>query len=220
MAAFAQDDWRVSPSFTLSLGLRYELFLNPYEDRNRLAMFDVSNGAIVVASDHGQLPVSQYLPAVVAKLTDANGNWKLPLLSDVQAGYTPQRLLATQWNNWGPRIGFAWHASRKTVVRSGYGIFYSRYPIQYLLQTVAVNPPFAGTFNYSQSIQNGVPAITLSAPYAAGGSATVAPSGIQQNFELPNNQQWNFTIERETRLEHDRDCFLSRKQRHPPVPFD
>ena len=49
----------------------------------RLAMFDIATGAIVVASDNGKLPVNQYLPAVVAKLTDANGNWKFPLLSRI-----------------------------------------------------------------------------------------------------------------------------------------
>src|SRR5581483_3786429 len=70
-------------------------------------------------------------------------------------------------------------------------------PIQYLLQTVAVNPPFAGTFSYSQSIANGVPALTLNVPYSAAGSATVSPAGIQQDFKLPNNQQWNLTVERE-----------------------
>ncbi len=197
MAAFAQDDWRVTANLTLSMGLRYELFLSPYEDRNRLAMFDITNGAIVVASNNGALPVSLYLPQVVAKLTDAGGNWKFPLMSDVQAGFNPRRLLDTQYNNWGPRFGFAWHTGPKTVVRGGYGIFYSRYPIQYLLQTVAVNPPFAGTFSYSQSISGGVPALTLKSPYSAGGNATVSPAGIQQNFSLPSNQQWNLTIERE-----------------------
>jgi hypothetical protein len=197
MAWFAQDDWRITSRLTLSAGVRYELFLNPYEDRNRLAMFDINTGGIVVASNNGQLPVGQYLPAVVAKLTDANGNWKFPLTSDVQAGFNPRRLLNTLTNNWGPRAGFAWHAAPKTVVRGGYGIFYSRYPIQYLLQTVAVNPPFAGTFSYSQAISNGVPALTINAPYSNSGSASVSPAGIQQNFALPNNQQWNLTVERE-----------------------
>ncbi|HJZ97959.1 MAG TPA: carboxypeptidase regulatory-like domain-containing protein [Candidatus Solibacter sp.] len=196
MAGFAQDDWRLGSRLTLSLGLRYELFLNPYEDRNRLAMFDINSGAVVVASDDGKLPTSQYLPAVVSKLTDASGNWRFPLLSDQQAGFNPRRLLKTQMNNWGPRIGFAWHPDSNTVVHSGYGIFYSRYPIQYLLQTVAVNPPFAGTFSYSQSIANGVPALTLAVPYSSSGTASVSPAGIQRDFALPNNQQWNFTVER------------------------
>jgi hypothetical protein len=197
MSSFVQDDWRVSQSLTISMGVRHELFLNPYEDRNRLAMFDINTGGIVVASDNGKLPANLYLPAVVAKLTDANGNWKFPLLSDVQAGFEPRRLLDTQWKYWGPRFGFAWHAVPKTVVRGGYGMFYSRYPIQYLLQTVAVNPPFAGTFSYSQSIVNGTPALTLAAPYSPSGTASVSPAGIQKDFKLPSNQQWNLTVERE-----------------------
>jgi hypothetical protein len=101
---------------------------------------------------------------VTAKLTDANGNWKFPLLSDQQAGFNPRRLLDTQLNNWGRAPVSPGTLPSGTVLRGGYGIFYSRYPIQYLLQTVAVNPPFAGTFSYSQSIQNGVPALTLDAP--------------------------------------------------------
>jgi hypothetical protein len=196
-ASFVQDDWRIHRRFTVSMGLRHELFLNPYEDRNRLAMFDINTGAIVVASDNGTLPVDRYLPAVVSRLTDASGKWRFPLLSDVEAGFNPRRLLETQWNYWGPRFGFSWQAASKTVVRSGYGIFYSRYPVQYLLQTVAVNPPFAGTFNYSQSIANGVPALTLGAPYSNAANASVSPAGIQRDFALPSNQQWNLTIERE-----------------------
>jgi hypothetical protein len=197
-AGFVQDSWRVTSALTLSMGIRYELFLNPYEDRNRLAMFDIASGAIVVASDNGKLPANLFLPAIVTKLTDANGNWKFPLLSDVQAGFHPRRLLDTQVNNWGPRFGFAWQTGRKTVVRGGYGMFYSRYPIQYLLQTVAVNPPFAGLFTYSQSIANGVPALTIDAPYvSAGGNASVSPAGLQKDFGLPNNQQWNLTVDRE-----------------------
>ena len=196
MAWFAQDDWRVSSRLTLSLGFRYELFLNPYEPRNRLAMFDIKTGAIVVASDNGKLPTDQYLPAVVSKLTDANGNWKFPLVSDVQAGFNPRRLLNTQFDNWGPRVGFVWNPVTNTILRGGYGTFYSRYPIQYLLQTVAVNPPFAGTFNYSQSTASGKPALTLDAPYLLSGTASVSPAGIQQDFELPRNHQWNLTVER------------------------
>ena len=73
----------------------------------------------------------------------------------------------------------AWNAVNRTVLRGGYGIFYSRYPIQYLLQTVAVNPPFAGLFSYSQPIQNGVPALTLNAPFSnAGASAGISPATV------------------------------------------
>ncbi|MBL8229927.1 MAG: carboxypeptidase regulatory-like domain-containing protein [Bryobacterales bacterium] len=198
IATYIQDDWRVTRHLTLSFGLRHELFLNPVEERNRLGMFDPDSGAIVVASDNGRLPTNEFLPLIVSRLTNAQGQWRFPLLSDQEAGANPRRLLNTQYRNWGPRFGFVHQMpSAKMVVRGGYGIFYSRYPIQYLLQTVGINPPFAGLFTYSQAIQNGQPQLRLDSPYlTAGGSASVSPAGLERNFGLPDNQQWNLTIER------------------------
>jgi hypothetical protein len=202
IATYIQDDWRLSPKLTVTLGLRHELQLSPYEDKNRLSMFDLATGAIIVASDNGKLPTDQFLPAIVSRLTDSTGKWRFPLLTDKEAGATPRRLIDTQYRNFGPRAGFVYQADALTVVRGGYGIFYTRYPIQYLLQTVAVNPPFAGLFNHSLSIPTTgasayVPTITLDAPFAqAGASASVSPLGLQRNFQLPANQQWNLTVER------------------------
>jgi hypothetical protein len=183
----------------LSIGLRYELNFNPVEDKNRLAMFDPALGAIVVASDNGVLPVSQYSPVIVQDLTNANGTWKFPLVSDKQAGYPARSLLDTQYGNWGPRFGFAYHlpSAHQFVLRGGYGIFYNNYPIQNLEQVIAINPPFAGTFNFTQAITNGVPAITLQSPFAGSAAASVAPGGLVVNWDLPSNQQWNLTLERD-----------------------
>jgi hypothetical protein len=199
IAAFLQDDWRVARRLTLSFGLRYELLLNPYEEKNRFALFDPANGAIVVASDNGVLPTGQFSPVVVAKLSDGKGGFTFPLLSDKQAGYNPRRLTDTGYKNFGPRFGFAYDISQsgKFLVRGGYGIFYTQYPFQYLEQTMATNPPFAGTFNYTQKVTNGVPAITLQNPYGGSATATIAPSGLVQNFARPSNQQWNLTTERD-----------------------
>jgi hypothetical protein len=82
-------------------------------------------------------------------------------------------------------------------VRGGYGLFYTRYPAQYLLQTIAINPPFAGTFTNSQQIVNGTPRLTLDRPYPASGSQTgFSPAGFDRDFILPRNEQWNVTAER------------------------
>ena len=198
-ASYVQDDWRALPRLTLSIGLRHELMLNPVEDKNRLAMFDPVTGAIVVASDNGTLPASQYSPVIVADLSDGKGNWKFPLLSDKQAGYPARSLLDTRYTNWGPRFGFAYHlgGGQQFVVRGGYGIFYNRYPIQNLEQVIAINPPFAGTFNFTQAITSAGPAITLQNPFAGSAAASVSPGGLVRSWKLPSNQQWNFTLERE-----------------------
>ncbi len=199
LGSYVQDDWRVLPRLTLSLGLRHELLLNPTEDHNRLSEFDPSTGAIVVASDNGVLPSAYFSPVIVANLSDGKGNWKFPLVSDKQANYPSRSLLDTRLNNWGPRFGFALRlpGSRQFVMRGGYGIFYNRYPIQNMEQIIAINPPFAGTFNFTQTITGGTPSITMQNPFGSKGTATVAPGGLERDWKLPSNQQWNLTMERE-----------------------
>ena len=198
-SGYVQDDWRVSGRLTLSLGLRDEVTLNPYESENRLSIFDPVTGAIVVASNNGVLPVSQYNPVIVAKLSDGKGNWRFPLLSDKQANYPARTLLDSRNGNLGPRFGFAYRlpGAHQFVLRGGYGIFYNSYPIQNLEQVIAINPPFAATFNFSQAITNGTPAITLQNPYAGSAAASVSPGGLVRNWDLPSNQQWNMTLERD-----------------------
>ncbi len=197
-AWYGQDDWRASRKLTLSLGLRYELTRNPTEGKNRLSMFDPKTGAMVVASDDGKLPINEFSPIIVARLTDGKGNWTFPLLSDKQAGFPLRTLLDTQYYHFGPRVGFAYHLSgnRDFILRGGYGIFYNRYPIRNLEQVTSINPPFAATFNFSQAITNGRPAIRLQDPFAATGTSSIAPDGLERNWISPSSQQWNMTLER------------------------
>jgi hypothetical protein len=157
-----------------------------------------ATGAIVVASDNGTLPTSQYQPEVVSQLSK-NGVWRSPLLSDKGAGFSPRSLIDQHFRYFGPRFGSTNQigASGKTLLRGGYGIFYPPYPYRYLLQTTDINPPFAGMYNFTQAITKGIPTITLQVPYSSSGNASLVPSGLQKDFTLPDNQQWNVTIERE-----------------------
>jgi hypothetical protein len=199
-AGFAQDTWRVRPNLTLDFGLRYELSPSPSEAKNRIAMFSalIPGGGFVVACSNGQLPSSQFLQSVTSKLTDATGKLKYTIACGSNYGYSDSNLVSTGTKNWAPRLGLVWDPTGRGVysVRAGYGIVYTRYPVQYFLQTMLVNPPFAGLFPYSQKITNGAAALTLTAPYGGSGSATVSPLGIDKNFVLPNNQQWNLAIAR------------------------
>ncbi len=49
-ALYAQDDWRVRPSLTLNMGLRYEFVTPIWESHNELANFDPSTQQLVLAS--------------------------------------------------------------------------------------------------------------------------------------------------------------------------
>ena len=44
---FGQDDWRVNNKLTVNLGLRYDLFTWPYEEKNQQSNFDPTTGTLV-----------------------------------------------------------------------------------------------------------------------------------------------------------------------------
>ena len=199
-AGFGEDTWKPLRNVTLDLGLRYELSPSPVEARNRLALFDpdLPGGGFVVACTNGKLPTAEFLPSAVSRLTNAGGSFTVPIVCGSSVGYNARNLVSTGNRNWAPRAGVIWDPSGKGLysIHLGYGIVYSRYPIQYFLQTALVNPPFAGTFPHTQSIADGKPALTLTAPFGGAGKATISPVGIQKNFLLQNNQQWNVSLER------------------------
>ena len=105
-AFYGQDDWRVTPKLTLNLGLRYELFTTIKERNNELGTFDLSTGSLIVPK------------GVTAQLTP-----QLAAIVPVLATGTPG-LISPDTNNFAPRIGLAYQATNKMVVRAGYGIFY------------------------------------------------------------------------------------------------
>ena len=52
-SVFLQDSWKLAPSLTVNVGLRYDLLSPPTEAQNRLANFDFSTGRIVIAGRDG-----------------------------------------------------------------------------------------------------------------------------------------------------------------------
>jgi len=124
-SSFVQDEWRVKPKLTLSLGLRYDFF-GPYqEEQNRLGNYDLSTGTRIIPEE--------VRPMIERTLGLPGGalpaGWRYDKLDNV----IPHK----NWLNFAPRVGFAYSASKRLVIRGGYGIFYG--------VTVSNNANNAGT---------------------------------------------------------------------------
>ncbi len=185
-AWFVQDDWKLTRRLTLNLGVRYELE-TPFTERyDRMGLrFDE------------QAPLPVRVPGLELRggirFAGVEGN--------------PRRQPADK-NNFGPRFGFAWQVTPATVIRGGYGIFYS---------IVSMNTTFFGGLGvwnavtpYVGTVDNGATAYTtLANPFPQGlrqplGSSVGLMAQVGDSIGFlgeprvnPYNGQWQFSIQRE-----------------------
>jgi hypothetical protein len=182
-SGFFQDDWKVSNRLTLNLGLRYDLFLPVVVTNGRAAtFFDFSTGQLVYPEDAP-------FPADCCA-------WPFRTQSGLRG-------TSTDYNNFGPRFGFAYRVGggTKTVLRGGYGLFYDPG-----LLNVAFNnsqaPPFFKTTTVTVSTEETNPAnfLLITKDVAPANVPLVPPVGFKaykEKTETGMMQQWALILERE-----------------------
>jgi hypothetical protein len=163
--AYLQDDWKVTPRFTLTLGVRYE-YSSPKSDPQR------RNYMIIPGRQSVEYP-----------------NAPLGLLFPGDPGAPSTGVNFPVRNNWAPRVGFAWDpfGKGKTSIRAGFGVFYDvllAQDNQYQNGT----PPFHSAafvpFDPSEIPANG-PATFLSDPFGTTGTTNPFPSRpISKNIDF------------------------------------
>jgi hypothetical protein len=167
---FGQDDWRITPTLTLNLGLRFEDHTPLYEANNRVVNFNLMTGAL-------QLPGQSGNPRALYNNYLGIGDW-LPRI-----GFA-----------WSPS---ALHG--KTVVRGGYAMssytegggsneeLTQNVPFGIVQQSALVGP-----------IENGFGPVTTNCTTITIACYTTPPIRIRifdQNFRPALSEQWNLTIQ-------------------------
>ena len=114
-----------------------------------------------------------------------------------QNGY-PRSLVDPYYKNFAPRIGLAWQATDRIVVRAGYGIFYTPDVVNSYRQ-LAFQNPFGAVSNLvvrPADPQNPLPVFTVDDPLAqATRLITNNRNGMQRNLRDGQVQQWNLTLQ-------------------------
>ncbi len=189
--AFVQDDFKVLPNLTLNLGVRYEIQFMPTEKYGQMTNFVPGIGKVILA---GASTVPDLAGIIAANgLTGQTG-----MASDYGL---PASLVHTNYVNFAPRVGFAWRpfGDNRTVVRSGYGVFYTGMRLSALRTDLTGGFPFAISQSFTGSTSNpGL--LTLANPFPASlakVSGINTSNGFETNPPSPYLQSWNFTIERD-----------------------
>ena len=197
-ASYIQDDWKISRNLTINLGLRHEFDVPRTERFNRLSYFD-ANAASPIAN---LVPSNAFFNS--SQLTGA-----LVFMDDDN-----RRQVDTDLNNFGPRVGAVWNVAEKTVVRSGYGVFYMPSHVQ-----AAGHSGSAGMMGFNSqsnmivSLDGRIPLRTIDNPFPDGfnlppgnaqGAATFTGlnigggnGGVFTTNQTPRMQQWNVNVQRE-----------------------
>jgi hypothetical protein len=183
---YIQDDYKITSRLTLNLGLRWEYEAPRVEAKNRVANFNFT--------DTATLPNG----------TTVRGGLMFPGVNGVPRG---------NWNsnnkNFAPRFGLAYSLNDSTVLRGGYGIFYSNSWGNGRNNNALPQTGFVCSTAAASSLDNGLtPYATLSNPFpngfcnASGSSAGLLTNLGQPLFMLNRNapqpyiQTWNFNIQR------------------------
>jgi len=198
MAMFLQDDIKLLSNLTVNAGLRWEL-----DSGVSFAHGEESSFWPSLVTPFQPLPATPtYTGYIVPNnytLAQPTGITRLGSRS-LQANDIPL-------HNFGPRIGFAWQplgTTSSTVLRGGYGMFYTLPNANSVLQTLG-GQPFVSTGSLTNANDQ---ASTFQTPYTltltpgvwqplTSTSAPRSVTAVAQNYDTPLVQQYNLEVEQQ-----------------------
>ena len=179
-SVFVQDDWKVRPRLTINLGLRWDFQQKPYERYNGQINFD---------------------PDCTEPGTGLRG-------CTVFAGVDgqPRTFMEEDYNDFGPRIGFAYDLTGKgeTVFRGGYGVYYPSIFFRNftgdinLFSRTRTNYPAAAPGEKAFQFSAGFPFPFDETPGASAGPGARLGQSVtlrESDGTTPITQQWNASIQ-------------------------
>ena len=199
---FGQDDWKVTHSLTLNLGLRWDYF-TPYAEVNGHQANFIANGGNGPTGTYSMSKQGCAVPRSAAFNTLlASSNIALDCVSGLTLGNA-------QATNFAPRVGFAYSVMPSLVVRGGYGTAFGALGNLGYGGTLGTNYPFVYVQSFPSRdsqhpilLPNGQPA-TMEATFTQYNfqDPTISSGmgldlyGRQYNYQTPYVQTDNLTVQ-------------------------
>ncbi len=198
-AAYFQDDVRLTPRLSVNAGVRWEVWQPATERYNRMTTgfaFNTPNPIQAAATANYALnPVPQLTPSQFSDRILGGLLYATP---------SNRRWGKTYWNDWDPRLGFAYRLRHNTVLRGGFGIYHSIYWGSFTRQG-----GFTAQTPVTASINGVTPVNLLDNPFPSGytpvtGSSLGLATGLGSSLGIldPNAQpfsasRWDFGVQQE-----------------------
>ncbi|MGO9232366.1 MAG: carboxypeptidase regulatory-like domain-containing protein [Bryobacteraceae bacterium] len=191
---FGQDDWKVTPKLTVSVGIRYELFSPINEGFGRQSNFNFDTLTLDIPKGPDQ---NTALPPNFATA--------FPNVT-VSVGQVSSYLIPWDKKDIAPRLGIAYNIRPKTVLRIGYGIFYGGEENQGgnpnrgesapfnespILDRSATGSPWSVNPFFTGGMQAGYPSNVFTLP------APISFRDLAQDFRNSLVHKWNLAIQQE-----------------------
>lgn len=192
LSLFVQDQWKVTSRLSVELGLRWDLETPRTERFDQLSYWDYDSPSPLAAS--------------VPSMPNLRGGLRF-------VGVDAEHQFRTDHNNFAPRVSLAWQLGSKTVLRAGYGLFYTSF-VGMAVGGAAGSNGFLTTTSWVSSLDGLTPLNYFSNPYPQG---LLAPAGSSQGLltnvgqaitaqrdgahdrgnRVGYMQQWNYGMQRE-----------------------
>jgi len=213
---YFQDDWRVTPKFTLNLGLRLSLYGTYRQKFNHGYSFEPTEAfktSAIPTIDDGNGDTTGFAGALVPASLGGNaagnpfngliqcggkgGTYPVPGFASASAGGSQYAgCMQGHLFNPAPRIGFAWDpkGNGKMAIRGGYGIFYEH---------------TNGNEGNTESLEGTAPLVLTESQYNVVGYTNIGGGGgfipffplsvtsIPDKVLWPYVQQWHLDLQKE-----------------------
>ena len=199
---FVQDDWRITKTLGLNLGLRYEYDGAPTERYNRsLRGFDFTTPNPISAAALANYTRTPIADVPVASFRTLGG------LTFAGVNDEPRELSTADTNNFAPRMGLVYAFTPKMVLRAGFGIFYNTYGVDQFdvnqngfSRSTSIIPSLNNGQTFVATLANPLPNGLLAPVGANDGLKTALGRSLSYFAENPVNPyfaRWSMSRQRE-----------------------